>query len=71
MRAAILLILSLCPTLVGCAVVRASADVVGAAGNLAAATAKTTAGVVRGAADAGSNTTKSSKKCEDGDKDCK
>jgi hypothetical protein len=70
-------LLSLCllPALGGCTVVSASADVVGAAGHLAAATANTTAGVMRTAAKAGSGdkSGKNADKCagDSNSEDCK
>lgn len=65
--------LCLLPALGGCTVVSAGADVVGAAGHLAAATANTTAGVMRTAAKAGTSSKKSADKCAQGDnsQDCK
>jgi hypothetical protein len=47
----------------GCAVVRASADVVSAAGNLVGVTARTTADVVKGAAGGGGGGGQAAKGC--------
>jgi len=52
----------------GCAVVKASADVAGAAGRLGGTVVSTTAGAIGSAA--GSNKSSSPKSCKDGGKDC-